>query len=232
MAIKICLDAGHYGKYNQSPAVKSYYESEMTWKLTNLLKAELLAYGFEVVLTRSVQTKDLAVYERGKLSKGCNLFLSIHSNAVGSAVNENTDYPAVAVQLDGKGDKLGLQLADIIRKTMGTKQPGKIFTRRGNSGEYYGVLRGAADVGTMGMILEHSFHTCTAAASWLSLDANLKKMAVAEAKVIADYYGVKKSTTTGKLYRVQVGAYSVKANADAMLNKLKAAGFDGYITST
>ena len=32
-----------------------------------------------------------------------------------------------------------------------------------------------------------------------------------------------------KLYRVQVGAYSVKANADKMLTKLKNAGFDGYI---
>lgn len=32
-----------------------------------------------------------------------------------------------------------------------------------------------------------------------------------------------------KLYRVQVGAYSFKANADAMLAKVKAAGFDGYI---
>ena len=35
-----------------------------------------------------------------------------------------------------------------------------------------------------------------------------------------------------KLYRVQVGAYSVKANADAMLAKIKAAGFsDAYIKS-
>ena len=31
--------------------------------------------------------------------------------------------------------------------------------------------------------------------------------------------------TTNKLYKVQVGAYSVKANADAMLKKVKAAGF-------
>lgn len=31
------------------------------------------------------------------------------------------------------------------------------------------------------------------------------------------------------LYRVQVGAYSVKANADNMLRKLKAAGFNGFI---
>jgi len=33
-----------------------------------------------------------------------------------------------------------------------------------------------------------------------------------------------------KLYRVQVGAYSVKANADAMLKRVKAAGFkDAFI---
>ena len=37
--------------------------------------------------------------------------------------------------------------------------------------------------------------------------------------------------TVGVLYRVQVGAYSVKANAEAMLAKLKNAGFDAFITT-
>jgi N-acetylmuramoyl-L-alanine amidase len=38
------------------------------------------------------------------------------------------------------------------------------------------------------------------------------------------------STEPKKLYRVQVGAYSVKANADAMLKRVKAAGFkDAFI---
>lgn len=36
-------------------------------------------------------------------------------------------------------------------------------------------------------------------------------------------------SANGKLYRVQVGAYSVKANADAMLDKLEKAGFEGYV---
>ena len=31
-------------------------------------------------------------------------------------------------------------------------------------------------------------------------------------------------------YRVQVGAFAKKENADALLKKLKSAGFDGYIT--
>lgn len=34
---------------------------------------------------------------------------------------------------------------------------------------------------------------------------------------------------SGKLYRVQVGAYSVKANAEAMAKKLKADGYDAII---
>lgn len=40
------------------------------------------------------------------------------------------------------------------------------------------------------------------------------------------------SKPAGKLYRVQVGAYSVKANAEAQLQKAKAAGFtDAFITT-
>ena len=33
------------------------------------------------------------------------------------------------------------------------------------------------------------------------------------------------------LYRVQAGAFRVKSNAEAYLSKLKAAGFDGFITT-
>ena len=34
----ITIDSGHYGKYNQSPINKSYYESEFNWKMTNYMK--------------------------------------------------------------------------------------------------------------------------------------------------------------------------------------------------
>jgi hypothetical protein len=33
------------------------------------------------------------------------------------------------------------------------------------------------------------------------------------------------------LYKVQTGAYSVKANAEAQVNKLKEAGFDAFVTT-
>ncbi len=40
---------------------------------------------------------------------------------------------------------------------------------------------------------------------------------------------LKGNATKEVLYRVQVGAYSVKSNADTLLNKVKAAGFDTYM---
>lgn len=232
--VKICLDAGHYGKFNRSPAVPTYYESDMNWKLHNMLKAELEQYGIEVKQTRSNKDKDIAVYNRGIASEGCDLFLSIHSNAVGNAVNEAVDYPVVYVQLDGKGDELGKQLAAAIEQTMETKQGARINTRKGNRGEYYGVLRGAAAVGTMGMILEHSFHTNTRSTEWLMDDSNLQKLAQREAEVIAKWFGISKKEESANaavavLYRVQVGAYSNKAKAEKMLAKVKAAGFDAFI---
>ena len=69
----ICLDAGHYGKYNPSPVVPAYYESDFTWKFTNFEKAEYERLGFTVILTRSDKDKDLTLDKRGKMSKGASL---------------------------------------------------------------------------------------------------------------------------------------------------------------
>ena len=48
-----------------------------------------------------------------------------------------------------------------------------------------------------------------------------------------DYLGVNISSgnvgATGKLYKVQVGAYAQLSNANKLLNELKAKGFEGYI---
>jgi N-acetylmuramoyl-L-alanine amidase len=208
----------------------------MNWKLHLLLKAELESYGIKVIQTRSAQGKDLGLEERGKASKGCSLVLSVHSNAVGNGVDENTDYPVAIVQLDGKGDALGEKLAECVDAVMQTKQDGRIYKRKGNYGEYYGVLRGAAAVGTMGIILEHGFHTNTRCTNWLLQDSNLAKLAAAEAKVIAEYYGITKKTESNAavtVYRVQLGAFHNYDNAKAQLAKAKAAGFtDAFIATS
>lgn len=225
--VRICLDAGHYGRYyNQSPANKKYYESEMMWKLHLLLKKCLEAHGIEVITTRSSIDKDLDLTARGKTAKGCDLFLSLHSNAVGSNVNDKVDHPLALVPISGKGDELGKKLAAAVQKTMGTQQDGRIESRRGDNGDYYGVIRGATAVGVVGIIMEHSFHTNTKAANWLMNAGNLEKLAAAEADVIAAHFGAEKEA---KWYRVQAGAFQKRAYAEAQCAALKKAGFDAII---
>ncbi len=196
MSKKICLDAGHVGsKYNQSPVVKTYYESAMVWSLHLKLKAQLEARGFQVITTRANIDTDLGVYERGTASKECDVFISLHSNACGT---ESVDYPVVYRAYDNKNnvDALALKLAKKVGELMGTTQAGRTATRKNSSGgEYYGVLRGARAVGTpYYMLIEHSFHTNTKATKWLSKDANLDKLAVAEADILAEFFGMESST--------------------------------------
>lgn len=211
--VKIMLDAGHYGKYNRSPAVPEYYESDFAFKFTNMLKAALEAYGFTVGTTRKDQAKDLALQDRGKAAAGYDLFISIHSNAVGSGVNNSVDYPVAItmvdddkVTIDEISKAVGEILAQVVAATMSTSQAARTYTklsandRDGNGikdDEYYGVLHGAKLLRVPGIILEHSFHTNAKAAAWLLKERNLQAMAAAEAAALAKYYGMKKSQAAG-----------------------------------
>lgn len=200
--MKVCLDAGHYGLYNRSPVNKNYYESLFTWKFHLLLKAELEKYHIDVVTTREDQTKDLPVYDRGLKAKGANLFISIHSNAIGNGTvtpaEEKVDRVSVFYPFDDTGkcrdfaDRIGKVVAD----TMGVKQGNKVATRESKEypgSEYYGVMRGARKAGCKNyFILEHSFHTNRAATDFLLNDANLQIMAENEAMLIAEFIGAYK----------------------------------------
>lgn len=195
--LKICLDAGHYGKYNQSPCDPNYYESERMWLLHKILGEELAMRGHEIYYTRTNQNKDLEVTKRGKQAKGCDLFLSLHSNAVaGGKKNETTDYPRVYCSIDA--DDQGLTFAKLLSKSieyaMKTKQAGKIATKEGSNGkDYLGVLRGARSVKCpYPYLVEHSFHTNTDATEFLLNDENLVRLAVAEADCIEAFFYAKK----------------------------------------
>lgn len=206
--IKIMLDAGHYGKYNRSPVVPAYYESDFSFKFVNMLKKELESYGFTVGRTRTTQAKNMGLQARGKAAAGYDLFISIHSNATGSGANNSVDYPVAItmvnddkVTIDEESKAVGEILAQVVASVMGTSQAARTYTklsandRDGNGikdDEYYGVLHGAKLVGVPSIILEHSFHTNAKAAAWLLVEGNLQAMAAAEAAALANYYGMKK----------------------------------------
>lgn len=217
---KVCIDAGHYGKYNVSPVNRAYYESVQMWRLHELLAAELKKRGVTVVVTRQNQAADLSLISRGKKAKGCDLFLSLHSNA---ASTEGVDYPVAYVlrpnnrtTIDEKAAEIGLNLAKVVQGVMGTVQGARTATRasgndRDGNGvkddEYYGVLEGARRVGVPAVILEHSFHTNRRATDWLLVDANLQRLAKAEADAITAWLGAKapaQSGSTALPYQVRV----------------------------
>lgn len=184
---KVCIDAGHYGTYNPSPAVVGYFEAQAMWRLQELLCRELEARGVSTVRTRTRQTEDLPLEQRGKTALGCDLFVSLHSNAAGDGMREDIDYPVAYVSIGGQADIIGQKLAAAVEQVMQTTQSARIERREGSRGDYYGVLRGAAEVKVPGVILEHSFHTNTRSANWLLSESNLLRLACAEAQIIAEY---------------------------------------------
>ena len=199
----IVLDAGHYGKYNRSPVVPAYYESEMNWKLARFLRAESETYGMEVRMTRTEQAKDLSLSQRGKQAEGADLLASLHSNACDT---EAVDRPVGIYLIDdncGPIDEQSERIARILAKTveevMGTDGHAQVYSRKCSydrdgdglkNDDYYGILFAAHQAGTAAVILEHSFHTNIRAAKWLLIDANLRRMARAEAQVLAEYFGM------------------------------------------
>ena len=244
---KVCLDAGHYGKYNRSPVVSGYYESVQMWKLTEFLAAELTALGIHVVKTRSNQAKDLSLFSRGQKAKGCDFFISLHSNACGT---ESVDYPVSVVMcenakttIDDRSEDIGLKLAKVVQSIMGTTQNARTMTRasasdRDGNGlkddEYYGVLQSCKTVGVPGIILEHSFHSNRKAANWLLSDANLKTLAKAEAKCIAAWLGVNPAPTAAKpdAAKAKNTAYAKTWTTTTALNMRSGAGINKPILST
>ena len=147
------------------------------------------------------------------MAKGYDLFISLHSNACGTASVDRV----VIIKGYDQGSALANKFGRCISDAMGISSAHQVMIRKGSSGgEYYGVLRGAKAAGVANrFILEHSFHTNKAAAQWLYSDANLKKLAVAEAKMIAEHYGYSKketatpSTNVG-VYRITVDSLNVR----------------------
>lgn len=214
----VCLDAGHCGKENRSSVVPEFYESEINWKLHNLLTKELQAFGIKVIKTRTEQSKDLELTARGRMAKDCDLFISMHVNA---ADNPNANYVlgihmvddecgAIDEQSKGAAQMLAACVADVMgaKAEIWTKKSSSDRDGNGYKDDYYGVLRGAHTVGTAGVIIEHGFYTNREQAEFLLNEQNLKLIAAAEAKVIAEWFGLQdneqESSLIGNPYKLEL----------------------------
>lgn len=95
-------------------------------------------------------------------------------------------------------------------------------------GDNYKIIR---KVTPTSIILEGGFIDNATDRQLFDTQSEQEKVGIAYAKGVMQYLGVKDATlvTTGKLYKVQVGAFSQLSNANKLLNELKEKGYNAYI---
>lgn len=192
--MKICLDPGHYGSDYNPGVAAGYVESNFTWAYALLMRERLQRYGVEVIFTRDSKDEDLGLQARGKKSEGCDLFVSIHSNAT-SDPNRNAVFCHWSMVSGGEliAKEIGKALTDFLRSEWGEIQKEECYyveSEKHPGQDYYGVLLGASKVGTPAVIVEHSFHTNKRYCEWAMIPGNIDKMCDAEVTAIAKYYGL------------------------------------------
>lgn len=191
----IVLDPGHGQFGNEYPILKGRYEGNQNFRLAQHLKAALEARGFDVLLTRNAVEDDPALAARGGLAgeKHARMFLSLHSNAPGSAtpperynlVRGSEVYYSLADEENNA--RLARALNRAVVETMHTEDRGvKTRSYPDQPGvDYYGVLRAAAASGChTAMLIEHGFHTNPEDAAFLTDEDCLERLANAEADVL------------------------------------------------
>lgn len=105
--------------------------------------------------------------------------------------------------------------------------PGKDYSLRANSS-----LAELANTKAIAVYIEIEFHDTEEGAKWII--ENTKIIGNSIAKGVCNYYGVTYKSdnqeTPLKLYRVQIGTFSEKSNAENCLQKAKNIGFtDAFI---
>lgn len=199
--IYVTLDPGHIGGYNTGYD-KTYKEGTKMFTLAYFLKEELEKYDlFKVFVTRKdvMENPDLATRAQMAINTSSRVFISLHSNAATPAACGSE----IFMSLKRPGSKaLAEKLVNAVVDTMKpgcpkTKSRG-VKTKANSSGtDYYGVIRNSvkSSVVEYSYILEHGFHTNPAECAWIVQDSNLRKLAIAEAKVLAEHFGAKLKTT-------------------------------------
>lgn len=226
------LDAGHGGQ--DSGAVgNGLREKDIVLRLVKRV-GSILEHEYDGVKVKYTRTTDkfISLLGRAKMAnnEGADYFVSIHVNAGGGTGYE--DFIWDGCPTNGKTDKARKKVHAAVVPVL--KKYG--ITNRGMKKANYAVLRET----TMDAILvETLFIDRTSDANHLKDSNFLEDMAEAYAEGIADVLGVKrkkvtqvskpKPSKTKNLYLVQVGAFSRKSNADALVKKLKAKGFDAYV---
>ena len=195
-------------------------EAEQCRKIALALVDALVRCGFEAMTNT---TGDM--YERTAQSNqwSADLHLPIHTNAYNKKVQGTRIY---CYNTTGEGYKASKAIMAALKPI--TPGSSDSINARDN---LYEINKANAPVA----YIEVAFHDHEIEAPWII--ENTEAIAEAICKGVCEHYGVAYTAPKVEepdsekeiLYRVQVGAYSKKSGAETMLEKLKAAGFNGFI---
>lgn len=153
---------------------------------------------------------------------GADLHVAIHTNA---ANGKTTGTRCYAWKTGGDGFRAAQAIFNVLAPiTPGTSEG--VFEQRG----WYEIKNTKAPC----VYVECEFHDVAETAKWIV--EHTKEIGEAIAQGICSFYGAAyvpetppETETPEQLYRVQCGAFSKKENAEALVARLKAAGFDAII---
>lgn len=212
---KVFLSAGHGGN---DPGAVSNGLSEKTINLNTLLacKTELVRHGVAVACSRVTDANDPVSQEVKEANvSNADIAVSFHANAGGG-----DGFEAYYHSSNMNGKKLA-KLCEKHVKALGQNSRGI------KTGDKLQFIKNTK----MTSVLVESFFVDNINDKTIG-DTVLEQKAfgVAYAKAILEFLGINyESKSDEGLYRVQVGAYRDKDNADSVREELKTAGFEAII---
>ena len=220
---KVFIGVGHGGS-DPGAVANGFKEKDLNLVIALSCQDELARHGVLVKLSR---TKDDSETLTEKV-KECNAFapnlaLDIHNNAGGGDGAEVYHH-----YKGGTGKTLANNiLAEVVK--IGQNSRGAKIKTNSSGKDAFVFIR---DTAAPAVIVECAFLDNKKDLQIIDTKDEQIAMGVAIAKGVLKTLGIaykEPVVDTGKIYRVQVGAYRNKTGAENLLAKLKRAGFDGYI---
>lgn len=230
---KLALDAGH-GKNTSGKRCNKKIDPNQTreWVLNNRICCKiterLQAYeGYELLRVDDT-TGVTDVNRKDRCTKanewGADLYLSIHHNAAGKVFSGGGIVSYIRIGADDALVALQKKLYDALIKATGLKGNRASPLCKKNFDVLYYTKMPA-------ILMENGFMDSTVDCPVILTEEFADKAAEAYVEVIAEIGGLTKKPVKESVtwYKVQVGAFKKKENANAMLAKLKESGFSGMI---
>ena len=232
---KIALDAGH-GYYTPGKRCLRSIDANETrewWlndRICDKVEEKLKGYGGYSLLRVDDTSgkKDIPLEDRVRKANefGADIYLSVHHNAGVSGGSGGGIISIAYTKASAKSKEYQKLIYDDLIKHTGLK---------GNRSTPLPLqnLFVCRETTMPAVLVECGFMDSTTDVPIILTESFAERCANALVESLAEIGELTKGTqateTSSKIYRVQVGAYSVKANAEEMQKKLKADGYDAII---